>query len=371
MSSDHRNQDHQNQDRQQATIHKMNGHFFEDLTLGQELIHGVPRTITESDATMYLALTGSRFALHCATTIAQQVGFKSPPLDNLLVFHIAFGKTVNDISLNAVANLGYAEVLFHQPSFAGDTISVTSKVIGLKENSNGKTGIVYVQSSAFNQNNQLVVEWKRWVMLKKHNTQNNLDESFLPTLNPSADKDKQILSDEINFSNWKMSDSDNQLLFSQIKVGDIFNHRDGMTINDSDHSLATRLYQNNARVHFDQTLMNDAPHGKRLVYGGHIISICRALSYNGLGNSVWLSAINGGSHCNPSFSGDTIYCESRVLEKSDIIGRKDLGLIRIQMIGVKNQSPEKIETLYSKTENRKKYHSDVVLDLDYCALMLK
>ena len=361
----------QNSYRQQATTHKMNGHFFEDLSIGQELVHGVPRTITESDATLYLALTGSRFALHCATTIAQQVGFKSTPLDNLLVFHIAFGKTVNDISLNAVANLGYAEVLFHQPSYAGDTIQVTSKVIGLKENSNKKTGIVYVHSTALNQNKKLVVEWKRWVMLKKYDSQNSADASFIPSLNPDADKDTQTLSNDIDFSNWKMSDSDNQLLFSQINVDDVFNHRDGITINDSDHSLATRLYQNNARVHFDQALMNDAPHGKRLVYGGHIISICRALSYNGLGNSIWLSAINGGSHCNPSFAGDTIYCESRVLEKSDIRRRKDLGLVRIQMIGVKNQSPEKIETLYRETDGRRKYHSDVVLDLDYCALMLK
>jgi len=368
---DHSNHSTQSNERQQATVHKMNGHFFEDLSVGQELVHGVPRTITESDATLYLALTGNRFALHSAQTIAQAVGFKSMPLDNLLVFHIAFGKTVNDISLNAVANLGYAEVLFHQPCFAGDTIKVISKVIGTKENSNGKTGIVYVHSTAFNQNNQLVVEWKRWVMLKKYDPKNTVDLAIIPSLEETANRDNQTLAKQIDFSNWELSDSDNQLTFSQINEGDIFNHRDGMTINDSDHSLATRLYQNNARVHFDQTLMNDAPHGKRLVYGGHVISICRALSYNGLGNSIWLSAINGGTHSNPSFAGDTIYCETRVLKKFDIAERNDIGLVRLQMLGIKNQSPEKIETLYEEMNGRKKYHSDVVLDLDYCALMIK
>jgi acyl dehydratase len=65
------------------------------------------------------------------------------PIDDLLVFHIVFGKTVPDISLNAVANLGYAACRFLAPVFAGDTLSTVSEVIGLKENSNRQTGVVY------------------------------------------------------------------------------------------------------------------------------------------------------------------------------------------------------------------------------------
>ncbi|MGB0495493.1 MAG: MaoC family dehydratase [Kangiellaceae bacterium] len=347
------------------------GNFFEDFSIDQVLLHGVPRTITESDATLYIALTGSRYALYCAETIARKCGFINTPLDNFLVFHIAFGKTVNDISLNAVANLGYADVQFHQASFAGDTLSVTSKVIGLKENSNGKTGIVYVHSKATNQNSQLVVEWKRWVMVKKNDIQAKTNEEIIPSLVDQADIKNQNLPDQINFSHWQSSHSDYQKRYSDLKTGETLFHQDGMTINDSDHSLATRLYQNNARVHFNQHMVNSSANGKRLVYGGHIISICRALSYNGLGNAMWLSAINGGSHCNPSFAGDTIYCQSKILDKFDIKGRNDLGVVRIQMLGIKNNTPDKIEALYKESEGKKKYHSDVVLDLDYCALMLK
>jgi len=346
------------------------GNFFEDFSIGQVLEHGVPRTITESDATLYLALTGSRYALYCAETIAHACGFKNRPLDNFLIFHIAFGKTVNDVSLNAVANLGYADVQFHQTSFAGDTLSVSSEVIGLKENSNGKTGVVYVHSSAYNQNNLLVLEWKRWVMVKKNDVNLKAKDTFVPTLPEQVEIESQNLPEHINFSSWQNSHSDFQIKFSAIKEGETFFHRDGMTINDSDHSLATRLYQNNARVHFDQHLMAISPNGKRLVYGGHIISICRALSYNGLSNAMWLSAINGGSHCNPSYSGDTIYCQSEILEKTVIKGRNDLGLVRIQMLGIKNNTPDKIDSIYQVVNGRKKYHSDVVLDLDYSALML-
>ncbi len=347
------------------------GNYFEDFSIGQILVHGVPRTITESDATLYLALTGSRFALNCAQTIAQKTGFKSMPIDNFLVFHIAFGKTVNDVSLNAVANLGYAEVIFNQPSYPGDTLSVTSEVIGLKENSNRKTGVVYVHSTATNQHQQVVLHWKRWVMVKKNKLDTMIDEQLVPELLNKVDSQLQDLPNEINFSNWQASDSDNQAKFDDLEIGDMLFHRDGMVINDSDHSLATRLYQNNARVHFDQAMMEKSANGKRLVYGGHIISICRALSYNGLGNAMWLSAINGGTHSNPSFAGDTIYSQSSIIDKSDINGRDDLGLVRIQMLGIKNNTPANIDTLYEQSGSRRKYHSDVVLDLDFCALMLK
>ena len=118
-------------------------------------------------------------------------------------------------------------------------------------------------------------------------------------------------------------------------------------------------------------MMDDSKHGKRLVYGGHIISLCRALSYNGLGNSVWLSAIHGGSHCNPSFAGDTIYSQSTIKDISDVAGRNDLAIVRIEMLGIKNNNPENMDYLYTQDGGRKKYHSDVVLDLDYSVFMRK
>ena len=85
------------------------GNFFEDFHLGQKIRHATPRTLTHGDAALYTALYGSRFALQSADSFAQTVGLPRAPLDDLLVFHTVFGKTVADISLNAVANLGYAE----------------------------------------------------------------------------------------------------------------------------------------------------------------------------------------------------------------------------------------------------------------------
>jgi 2-methylfumaryl-CoA hydratase len=345
----------------------LQGRFFDDFFIGQTFEHAVPRTLTDADNALYIALTGSQYALFCAKTVALACGFKSTPIDNFLVFNMAFGQTVNDISKNAVANLGYAELFFHQPTFSGDTLHVSSTVIGLKENSNGQTGIVYVHSIGINQEQQRVIEWKRWVMIRKNTSDKNIT-LCIPSLSKSVDRSLQTLPKNYHFHTWKESDSGFQKKFLDLQVGETIIHPDGMTLNSSDHSLATRLYQNNASVHFNAHMMkknNQQP----LVYGGHIISICRALSYHGLGNVLWLTAINSGTHAHPSYAGDTIYCQSHILEKWDIPQRNDLGLVRIQMCGFKNKLPFQSAIQYKN--NKKHYHPSLVLDLDYYALMLQ
>src|SRR5690606_41254041 len=116
------------------------GNFFEDFQLGQEIRHAVPRTVTEGDVALYIGLTGSRFAVHSADSFAQDIGLPAAPIDDMLTFHMVFGRTVADISLNAVANLGYAACRFGAPLYPGDSITAQSTVIGLKENSNRETG---------------------------------------------------------------------------------------------------------------------------------------------------------------------------------------------------------------------------------------
>ena len=137
-----------------------------------------------------------------------------------------------------------------------------------------------------------------------------------------------------------------------------------MTINPADHTLATRLYQNNARLHFDDHLMKTSSFGQRLVYGGVAISICRSLSFEGLENAISILAINAGTHANPSFAGDTIYCATEVLD-TWALPNKDLGALRLRMIGIKNMLASEITEFKTTTG----YHPNVVLDLDYTVAM--
>src|SRR5260221_11302562 len=167
------------------------GNYFEDFRLGQVITHATPRTVTAGDVSLYTALYGSRFAVQSSDHFARAIGYRDAPVDDLLVFHIVFGKTVPDVSLNAVANLGYAGMQFLAPVFIGDTLSATSEVIGLKENSNRKTGIVYVRTRGIKQDGTAVLEYVRWVMVRKRDESATAPGDHVPRL-PTADEPRLL-----------------------------------------------------------------------------------------------------------------------------------------------------------------------------------
>jgi len=339
--------------------------FFEDFHLGRTFVHATPRTVGEGDIALYLALTGSRHVIGCAAPVAHALGFPARPLDEMLVFHLAFGKTVADISLNAVANLGYADVRFLAPVYVGDSLAAESTVIGLKENSSGDSGVVWVRSTAVNQNDEEVLTWIRWVMVKKRDKSRPAPSVVIPETTAHVKPERLTIPDFLDCREFETGLTGGQWLWDDYQEGECIEHPAGMTLDESDHTFATRLYQNPARLHFDAHLMRESSFGRRLVYGGHVISICRALSFEGLENALLIAAINAGTHSNPTFAGDTLYTRSEVLEKWMLPGREDLGALRLRMIGLKNLTPA--ELTQAKVEG--KYHPNVVLDLDYTVLM--
>jgi 2-methylfumaryl-CoA hydratase len=342
------------------------GRFFEDFIMNEVIQHATPRTITAGDCALYIALTGERNPLHCSEPFAQSLGYKTTPVDDLLAFHIAFGKTVPDISVNAVANLGYADVRFIQPVYIGDTLSTSSQVIGLRQNSNAKNGVMYVRSTAVNQRGEPVLSWVRWVMVHKSDLNRVAPMTVVPTLPSFVALENLSVPFFFSAKKFDKKITAGQYFWEDYQIGERINHAAGMTINPADHTLATRLYQNNARLHFDDFAMKSSPFGQRLVYGGVVISLCRALSFEGLENALSILAINAGTHANPSFSGDTIYTATEVLDAWEL-PNKDIGALRLRMIGIKNMSPSDLTEI--KTD--KGYHPNVVLDLDYTVAMPK
>lgn len=345
------------------------GHFFEDFTLGQHFVHPTPRTVSDGDSAVYGALTGSRVPTHSSAVLARTLGLRDRPLDDLLVFHIAFGKTVADISLHARANLGYAELQFLHPVFAGDTLSAESTVIGLKENRSSASGVVYVRSACRNQDGLCVLRWVRWVMVHKRDAAAPAPRPVLPALAPCVPAEQLACASQVAGAQalraWCQA-SGSQRLWDDYAVGERIDHPCGMTLEEADHMSATRLYQNNARVHFDALRLHQAG-GQRIVYGGHVISVCRALSYDGLENVVALLAINAGQHVAPAHAGDTLYASTRVLEKICLPGRADMGALRLRLVGLKNADPAQLADFTAPGGTRP--HPAVVLDLDYVAAL--
>jgi 2-methylfumaryl-CoA hydratase len=341
------------------------GNFFEDFRLGQVITHATPRTITVGDVSLYTALYGSRFAVQSSDAFARAIGYPGAPVDDLLVFHIVFGKTVPDISLNAVANLGYANCRFLKPVFPGDTLSATSEVIGLKENSNRKTGVVYVRSCGINAVGATVLEYVRWVMVRKRDETAPALGDLVPKLPQTvAPGDIGQACPPLRRAAYDDRIAGSALRLPDYVVGDRIDHVDAMTVEEAEHQMATRFYQNTARIHFDQFSAAQGRFGRRLIYGGHVISLARALSFNGLANAFHIAGINGGRHVAPLFAGDTVFAWSEVLARLDVPGRDDVGALRLRLVAAKNRPCADFPD-----RSGQDYDPAVILDLDYWALM--
>lgn len=335
------------------------GRFFEDYSVGQVIRHAVPRTVSGGERALYHALYPARHALYSSDEFARASGLPESPIDDLAAFHVVFGKTVPDISLNAVANLGYAEGRFLKPVYPGDTLRSESEVIGLKQNSNGKTGVVYVRTNGVNQRDETVLSYVRWVMVRKRDMDAPAPEAVVPELAKTVDHDELVLPDGLDFSEYNFVLAGEPHRWADYNIGEVIDHVDGVTLEDAEHMQATRLWQNTAKVHFDATVR---PDGLRLIYGGHIISLARTLSFNGLANAQIIAGINAGVHANPAFAGDTIKAWSEVLDKEDTAA-PGVGALRLRLVATKDGSVGEL-----KGEDGK-YLPGVLLDLDYWVLV--
>ena len=335
------------------------GRFFEDYRLGETIVHAVPRTVTGGERALYHALYPARHALSSSDLFAQACGLPAAPLDELIAFHTVFGKTVPDISLNAVANLGYAEGRWRAPVWPGDTLRATSEVIGLKQNSNGTSGVIWVRSRGMNQRDEVVLDYVRWVMVRKRDAAAPAPETVVPDLAKVVAPDTLVVPEGLTFADYDFALAGEPHRWGDYAIGETIDHVDGVTVEEAEHMLATRLWQNTAKVHFDATNRDD---GKRLIYGGHVISLARALSFNGLANAQVMVALNAGAHANPCFAGDTVRAWSEVLDKAET-RVPGIGALRLRLVAVRHGTPA-----FALRGDDDRYLPGVLLDLDYWAL---
>jgi 2-methylfumaryl-CoA hydratase len=210
-----------------------------------------------------------------------------------------------------------------------------------------------------------VLDFVRWVMVRKRDSRAMAPPAAVPSLASGVAATDLAVPAGLSLARYDTRLAGAAHRWDDYAAGEKIDHVDGMTIEEAEHMLATRLYQNTAKVHFDQRLASGSRFGRRLIYGGHVISLARALSFNGLANACRIAAINAGSHTNPTVAGDTIYAWSEVVEKAAITGRDDIGALRLRTRAIRNASSS---AFADKTADGKTDPS-VVLDLDYWALM--
>jgi 2-methylfumaryl-CoA hydratase len=333
------------------------GRFFEDYRLGEVITHAVPRTVGIGERALYHALYPARGAVHSSNEFARSVGLPTSPLDDLIAFHTVFGKTVPDISLNAVANLGYAEGRWLKPVWPGDTLRSVSEVIGLKETSSGTTGVVWVRTRGLNQQGEPVLDYVRWVLVKKRRREVPV-EAHVPVLAATVAAERLVVPAGLDFRSYDFALAGEPHRWGDYVVGEVIDHVDAVTVEEAEHMLATRLWQNTSKVHFDTGQRED---GRRLIYGGHVMSLARALSFNGLANAQMMVALNSGAHANPCFAGDTVRAWSEVLDRAETAA-PGVGALRLRLVATKGAAG-------ALKGDDGKYLPEVLLDLDYWALL--
>ena len=146
------------------------GRYYEDFTVGDVIIHSQTKTISESDNNLFCLLTMNHHPVHLNKEYAKQTQHGKILVVGTYVFSLVVGLSVRDISGKAIANLDYEKITHDRPVFIGDTIYAETEILDKRESkSKPDRGIVYVETRAFNQNNEKVLTFRRHVLIPKKN----------------------------------------------------------------------------------------------------------------------------------------------------------------------------------------------------------
>lgn len=160
------------------------GRFFEDFEVGDIYRCRYGRTVTEADNTQFTLLTNNTNQIHFNRDYAQRSEFGNILVNSALTLSIVAGMGVADLSEHGFA-LGWDEVELPNPVFPGDTLYSETEVLELRESrSRPERGIVRVQTRGYNQHGDMVIRYKRSVMVYKREHAPGVD--IFPEPNPSA-----------------------------------------------------------------------------------------------------------------------------------------------------------------------------------------
>ena len=144
------------------------GRFFEEFQVGTIYKHWPGKTITESDNNFFTLLTMNHHPVHIDTEFCKSHQHGKILVVGTLVFSLVVGLSVRDISGKAIANLGYENIVHHDPVFIGDTLHAQTEVLGVRESKKKlDRGVIYVETTAYNQKKQNVLTFRRNVLLYK------------------------------------------------------------------------------------------------------------------------------------------------------------------------------------------------------------
>ncbi len=290
------------------TIHTIDGPFFEDFL--KEQTFGAPSvTVTGGFCAIYQSITGDRMRLPLDHELSKKVtGSSSPVVHPMLVINIVNGQTTY-ASQNVKGNLFYRGLIMKAPVFVNDTLTTTTKVVGLKQNKpkpgRAATGMVALEIETLNQNGECVMRYWRCPMIPCRNSEaetgHNDDFNWIP---------EGLTSDVINASvpsdwNYTVLTKDS---FEPLQPS--FSIGDHVTIAGQDTiTAAPELVRLTGNIAFAHTDASRSYLNKRLVYGGQTISLAFAQVMRAMPNIIALVGWQSCDHLSPVLEEDIIRSE--------------------------------------------------------------
>lgn len=342
------------------------GRVLEDFVDGEVFWHPRGVTIYPAFAVEFATTFMETNPLYLNAEYAKAHGYRDLVVSPLMVMNIALSLGVQNDSEKAMANLGYYNMHFLKPVYPGDTLRAATKVLSRKMKDD-KPGIVTIRTLAINQNEDVVLQYDRKIMVKP--TGKPVATTITNTL-PFPDRAELTMDYPLTNGDYPHRLTGKETYFENFTVGDVIVHANGRTVTD-EHIPLTYRVMNTHPLHFDRLYSKGLAgpmSGEPIVYGGLLFAwLCGLASRDVSENAIADLGYTEGYHTQPSFSGDTVYAISRVLKTEEGPKGLNAGIVTFQLIGVKNiRAKAALEKygadLFVKENNKKELGKEKIAD---------
>ncbi|MEH6634124.1 MAG: MaoC family dehydratase [Halioglobus sp.] len=316
------------------------GRYLDELDPGQVFEHPRGYTFATTNMLDFARTYMQANPLYLNEQYARTHGFTGLLASPQMVFNVTLSLGVQNDSEKAIANLGYYQVQFLRPVYAGDTLRAFTKVLERKDRGQDKPGIARIRTVGVNQDDEVVLQYERKIMVAWRG--DRLPTTPAPAVNvdfPGVDAPEVLLplTDGVFYTGLTGPNT----YFEDFTPGDIIVHCNGRTITE-EHMALTYLVGNSHPLHFDRIFssgLSGKMSGEPIVYGGLVFAWLDGLASRDVSeHAVWELGFTEGYHTQPAFAGDTIGALTRILAVEDVAGTEGYGLVTMQLIGVKNIS---------------------------------
>jgi len=316
------------------------GRYLDELEPGQVFEHPRGFTFTTSNMLYFARTFMQANPLYLNSQYAHAHGFADLLASPQMVFNVTLSLGVQNDSEKALANLGYYQVQFLRPVYPGDTLRAFTRVLERKDRGPDKPGIVRIRTVGVNQNDGVVVQYERKIMVARRGTRPPTTPAPQVCV-PFPGEDTPLVQLPLTGHPVSVGLTGPNTYVEDFAPGDIIVHANGRTITE-EHMALTYLVGNSHPLHFDR-LFSSAQSGKMsgepIVYGGLVFAWLEGLASRDVSeHAVWELGFTEGYHTQPAFAGDTVGALSRILAVEDVPGMDAYGLVSMQLLGVKNIS---------------------------------